>query len=169
MQNVISHNTQIAHYADDTKIWRHIHTPTDHKILQLDISTLNKWAVKNKMHFHPDKCKVLSVNNFHKNTLSELPFFLFPYELDSTLLDYCNEVKDLGIITSSKFNYKAHHTYILNKANTQFNLLCRLCHFVKNTTLYLTLIKSLFNHCLQEWNPTASETYIEPFENFKKR
>ena len=173
MQNVISHNTRIALCADDTKIWRHIHTPEDHKILQLDIDALNKWAVKNKMRFHPDKCKVLSVNNFHKNALSELPFFLFPYELDSTLLDYCDEEKDLGIITSSKFNYKVHRTYILNKANTQFNLLRRSCHFVKNTkkrhTLYLTLIKSLFNHCSQVWNLTASETHIEPFENFQKR
>ena len=139
----------------------------------MDIDALNKWAVKNKMRFHLDKCKVLSVNNFHKNTLSELPFFLFPYELDSTLLEYCDEEKDLGIITSSKFNYKAHRTYILNKANTQFNLLRRSCHFVKNTkkrrTLYLTLIKSLFNHCSKVWNPTASKTYIEPFENFQKR
>ena len=118
---------------DDTKIWRHIHTLEDHKILQLDIDALNKWAVKNKMRFHPDKCKVLSVNNFHKNALSELPFFLFPYELDSTLLDYCDEEKDLGIITPSKFNYKVHRTYILNEANTQFNLLRRPCHFVENT------------------------------------
>ena len=85
------------------------------------------------MHFHPDKCKVLSVNNFYKNALSELPFFLFPYELDSTLLHYCDEEKDLGIITPSKFNYKVHRTYILDKANKQFNLLRRSCHFVKNT------------------------------------
>ena len=117
--------------------------------------------------------KVLSVNNFHKNTLSELPFFLFPYELDSTLLDYCDEEKDLGIITTSKFSYKDHRIHVLYKANTQFNLLRRSCHFVKNTkkrrTLYPTLIKSLFNHCSQIWNLTASGTYIDPFENFQKR
>ena len=37
MQSRISPGTKIALYADDTKIWRHILTPNDHKILQKDI------------------------------------------------------------------------------------------------------------------------------------
>ena len=84
-------------YADDTKIWRHILAPIDHEILQRDIDSLNAWATLNKMKFHPEKCKILSINNFNQNLLQELPFYLYRYELDNTVLDYVNEEKDLHL------------------------------------------------------------------------
>ena len=123
------------------------------------------------MKFHPDKCKILSVNNFHKNSLQELPFYYFPYELDNVILDYTDEEKDLGILTTTKFSFKAHQAFILNKAVTQFNILRRTCHFVKNSkkrrTLYLTLVRSLFNHCSEIWCPSGQS--VTPFENLQKR
>ena len=77
MQDCISTGTNIALYADDTKIWRYIHSPIDHQILQNDIDALYDWSIKNKMRFNTKKCKVLSINHFNKNLFSELPFFLF--------------------------------------------------------------------------------------------
>ena len=50
----ITSGTQIALYADDTKIWRPIKTQDDLCILQNDINSLSKWATRNKMKFHPD-------------------------------------------------------------------------------------------------------------------
>ena len=171
MQTVISEHTKIALYADDTKIWRHINSPIDHEILQRDIDALCNWAKSNKMKFHPDKCKILSINNFNKNLFHELPFYYYPYQLYNTILDYSTEEKDLGILTTPKFSFKLHQTYILNKAITQFNLLRRTCHFINNTckrrTLYLTLVRSLFNHCSQIWRPVGPA--VVPFENFQKR
>ena len=57
----LSNETNIMMYADDTKIWREINDDNDLKILQKDIDYLLDWAIRNKMKFHPDKCKVLSV------------------------------------------------------------------------------------------------------------
>ena len=136
----VSENTRIALYADDAKIWRHILSPADHDILQRDIDALCNWAKINKMNFHPDKCKILSINNFSYNLLQELPFYLYPYQLDSTILDYTHEEKDLGILTTSKFCFKAHQNYILSKAITQFNLLRRTCLYVNNTKKRRTLV-----------------------------
>ena len=167
----ISENTQIMLYADDTKIWRHILAPIDHEILQRDIDSLNAWATLNKMKFHPEKCKMLPINNFNYNILQELPFHLYPYELDNTVLDYVNEEKDLGVLMTSKFTYKAHQEYIIKKATVQFNLLRRTCHYVHNTkkrrTLYLTLVRSIFNHCSHIWKPIDSA--VLPFEALQKR
>ena len=112
----ISENTQIMLYADDTKIWRHILAPIDNEILQRDIDSLNAWATLNKIKFHPEKCKILFINDFNYNILQELPFYLYPYELDNTVLDYVNEEKDLGVLMTSKFTYKAHQEYIIKKA-----------------------------------------------------
>ena len=171
MQTKISENTKIALYADDTKIRRRIRTPEDHHILQADINALNEWAISNKMKFHPEKCKILSVNNFYRNLFQELPFYYFPYQLHNTILDYTPEEKDLGILVTSKFGFKAHQTYILNKAGTQFNILRRTCHFDNNKrkrrTLYISLIRSIFSHCSQIWSPVGPA--VEPFEAFQKR
>ena len=92
--------------------------------------------------------------------------------MDNTIiLDYAPEEKDLGILVTSKFSFNAHQTYILNKAVTQFNLLRRTCHFVNNVRkrriLYISLIRSLFNHCPQVWSPVGSA--VAPFEAFQKR
>ena len=54
----LNEGTQIALYADDTKIWRSICSDHDHVMLQKDIDNLNDWAMRNKMKFHPRKCTV---------------------------------------------------------------------------------------------------------------
>ena len=67
MFDCISDKTNIALYADDTKIWREIIVWDDHLALQNDIDNLLRWANVNKMTFHPQKCKVVSVaKNSHK-------------------------------------------------------------------------------------------------------
>ncbi len=63
MADYVSEGTKIALYADDTKMWRKIINWSDHEILQNDIDSLHSWAERNKMKFHPDKCKVLSISN----------------------------------------------------------------------------------------------------------
>ena len=167
----VSENTQIMLYADDTKIWRHIITPADHEILQRDIDALNDWAKLNKMKFHPEKCKILSINNFNQNLLQEFPFYFYPYELDSTFLDYTNEEKDLGVLMTSRFNFETRQDYIINKATIQFNLLRITCHYIHNTkkrrTLYLNLVRSLFNHCSHIWRTVGPA--IVQFEALQKR
>jgi ribonuclease P/MRP protein subunit RPP40 len=74
MSECVSEGTKIALYADDTKIWRKITGWRDHEILQADIDALHCWAVRNKMKFHPNKCKVLSISSkmSEKGSLLEL-------------------------------------------------------------------------------------------------
>ena len=100
-----------------------------------------------------------------------MTFYLFPYELNNIVLDYTDVEKDLGVLTTTKFSFRSHQNCILNKAITQFNMLRRTCHYVNNSkkrrTLYLTLVKSLFNHCSQIWCPSPSA--VIAFENFQKR
>ena len=48
MFEFISQKTDIALYADDTKIWREIIISEDHFILQSDIDKLFAWSIRNK-------------------------------------------------------------------------------------------------------------------------
>ena len=88
MFSCIALETNIALYADDTKICHKINNMfNDYSGLQDDINNLYDWSVKNKMVFHPSKCKALSVT-MQRNVLDNLPFDIFIYELNGTLIDY---------------------------------------------------------------------------------
>ncbi|MCP4459440.1 MAG: hypothetical protein GY816_15680, partial [Cytophagales bacterium] len=51
MFSCVSDGTNIALYADDTKVWRDINWFEDHSVLQRDIDNLLQWSLKNKMKF----------------------------------------------------------------------------------------------------------------------
>ena len=70
----------------------------DHLALKNDINSLFHLACANKMSFHPQKCKVLSVaKKKYEPLLPWLPFQIFFYDLNGTLLDYADSKKDLGV------------------------------------------------------------------------
>ena len=166
MQTKISESTKIALYADDTKIWRRIRTPEDHHILQSDINALNEWANINKMKFHPEKCKILSVNNFYRNLFQELPFYYFPYQLHNTILGYAPEEKDLSVFVTSNSALKLIKSIYLIRQSlnlTSFDEFAILSIIQENAVLYTF-------HSLEAYLATTPKygSAVEPFEAFQK-
>ena len=153
MFNCISMGTNIALYADDTKIWRRTECDQDHIILQNDINALLKWSKDNKMVFHPNKCKVLVVTNKYLQYV--LPFDRFPYCLDGTYIDYVSSEKDLGVLITSKLNWGVHSDALVTKASSRLGLLRRTCHFTKSSDRMI-LIQSIFEHCYVVWHPRTT-------------
>ena len=170
--NGINDKTNILMYADDTKIWREINNEADHHLLQKDIDYLYDWALKNSMTFHPSKCKVLMVNRSRLPLLNILPFVQYHYSLGDELIDYCEVEKDLGIHVNGSLNFTYHSNMLYSKASQRFGLLKRVCHFVKNLdrrrALYLTMVRSIFEHCPYIWRP-VSATAINKLELLQKR
>ena len=111
LHSCVDQGTKIALYADDTKIWREIVDYCDSMILQNDINNLNDWAIKNKMKFHPNKCKVLSITD--ERVIDILPFDRFPYCLGNICIDYVISEKDLGVTVNVKLNWSLHSIYYL--------------------------------------------------------
>ncbi|MCP4461126.1 MAG: hypothetical protein GY816_24360, partial [Cytophagales bacterium] len=152
MFSCVSEGTNIALYADDTKVWREIKWSEDHLILQNDIDSLFKWSIENKMTFHPKKCKALSVT-LQRNILDNLPFNIHLYELNHTVIDYepSQSQVDLGVEITSKLLWGPHCQSLVNKANSKLGLLKRTCHFTTNIrqkrAFYLSIVRSIFEHC----------------------
>ena len=163
----ISENTNLLMYADDTKMWRTIHSDSDNTILQNDIDHLLNWANRNKMKFNTDKCKILPVTRKYNIGNSQ-----FVYKLGPDLIKYTDEEKDLGVYITSKANFTSHCDKIYKKANSRLALTKRSCHFVKNIpqkrTLYLAMTRSLFEHCSVVWNPCNVST-VTKLESLQKR
>ena len=103
------------------------------------------WALRNKMKFHPAKCKVLSVTHRKPFLQDILPFTKFYYTMGDEIIDYCDTEKDLGININGTLNWSLHSDLLYDKANRLLGLVKRTCHFISNTnmkrTLYLTLIR----------------------------
>ena len=170
MTNVVSGGTEISLYADDTKIWREISCDQDQIILQTDINKLYEWSITNKMNFHPDKCKVVAITN--KSLIYPLPFYEHFYTLNGKILDYENSEKDLGVIINSRLSWNPQCESLVLKANRQLGLVRRTCHFIKNSdqrrALYLSLVRSIFEHCCQVWAPQSLKL-INTFDLLQKR
>ena len=177
MSDVVSKDTNIALYADDTKIWRRINSWDDHIALQKDIDALHKWSIDNKMKFHPKKCKVVPVAPPGKG-LKDLFNKIFPlrkmffYKLDGSELEFVNKEKDLGVIVSSKFSWDQRIGALFSKASSRLGLLKRTVHFMKcpkqRRAFYLAVVRSQFEHCAQVWRPT-SDTGNNKLERIQRR
>jgi hypothetical protein len=126
----------------------------------------------NKMNFHPQKCKVVSVANRPPPLLGILPNVQFFYSLGGNILDYVDGEKDLGVDINPTLNFSVQCDRLIAKANQQFGLTKRTCYFVndfkRKRTLYLALIRSQFEHCSPIWRPTGL-TMISKFETFQKK
>ena len=168
----IDSKTNILMYADDTKIWREINCEEDHHVLQRDIDSVMDWALQNCMKFHPSKCKALMVSKAKMPFLDILPFVQYYYSLGTELIDYCETEKDLGIHINGTLNFSHHSDTLYSKANQRLGLMKRTCHFIKNSNrkraLFLTMVRSLFEHCPYVWKP-SSMTSISKLENIQKR
>ena len=171
MFSCVSEGTNIALYADDTKIWREILSYNDHIILQNDIDNLFNWSIINKMVFHPHKCKVLSVTR-QRNILDNLPFNIYFYSLSRTIIDYVDSQTDLGVEITPRLLWKSHCDKLASKASSKLGLLKRTCHFTVNRrqkrSFYLAIVRSIFEHCSVIWAP-QHQYLIEKFSVIQKR
>ena len=170
MISTVSPQTNIVLYADDTKIWRTITSWDDHIQLQKDISALYNWSILNKMRFHPDKCSVLTVSNKHIEYV--LPFDRFGYHLNGVYLNYVSSQRDLGVRITSNFMWKTHCSNLARTASSRLGLLKRTLHFSRSKDqkriFYLSLVRSIFEHCSVIWHPYTSGD-MERFEQIQKR
>ena len=168
----INKDSNIALFADDTKIWRDINSELDCENLQNDINTLSIWSRNNKMSFHPDKCKALSIYDCRPDFVKVLPFGLRYYYINGNIIEFCKNERDLGVIVSSNFKWDEQHDKILKKTHQMLGFTKRTCHFIKDTrkrrSIYLSLVRSNFEHGSIIWRP-ITETEISDFEKLQKK
>ena len=164
---------KMALYADDLKLWTKIASMQDHIDMQISVDKLHSWSIINKMKFHPSKCKVVSTRSSRcEATWGELPCFLHSYVLGDTVLDNVTVQRDLGVLVNNKLSWTDHTEHILERFTDRFNLVRRTTHFVCNPhqrrTLFLTLVRSLLEHCSPVWAP-HSVGLLDSLEAAQKR
>ena len=167
----LSPGTDLALYADDTKISRRINTVEDEYILQKDIDYLNSWAEANMMKFHPKKCKVLPVRLSPPPYLGVLPFVQHSYSLGGEALDVVDTETDLGVEVTSTLNWSKQCDKLYIRAKQRLGMIRRNAYFVvdpkKRRLLAISLVRSQYEHCSIISRPTTT-TMTNKLESSQK-
>ena len=117
------------------------------------------------MNFYPSKCKVL------RSTLKS-NFIPTNYEMANNILEISEYERDLGVLIHPKLIYKKHQQCIIAKSSQKLGLVKRNCPITSchksRKVLYLSLVRSLFEHCSPIWRPTSTSQIVK-FEKIQKR
>ena len=127
---------------------------------------------KNKMRFNATKCKVLQIHNNEPLYTRELPLAKYFYYMNNEIIDFTESEKDLGVMVNSKFKWDHHQQKVLNKAHQMLGITKRTCHFItdqkKRRSLYLSLVRSQFEHCSIIWRPIMKRKSLH-LKNSKRK
>ena len=96
-------------FVDDTKVYREINNPEDHKALQLDLDRMNEWSHRWQLPFNETKCKCMHFGS---------PNPKLTYEMNDHSLESTNEERDLGVIVDDLLKFHRHTAAAVRKANS---------------------------------------------------
>ena len=105
-------------FADDTIIYRQIHTQQDCLLLQQDLQQLERWEQHWQMSFHPDKCITI------RFTRKRHPI-IHQYQLHNHTLSTQTNAKYLGVTFSADLRWNTHIKNITTQANRTLGLVHR--------------------------------------------
>jgi hypothetical protein len=156
----------LPQYADDTLLYRPIHSEHDINIMQADLDSIISWCHNNKMVLNHDKCKVMRLSRRTGAALS-IP----SYNLLHTPLSVVHSYKYLGVIFSSNLKWGDHITYITSKTSRLLGYIRRLVRcsdpdiLVK---LYNSLCRPILEYGAPAWIPYQSG-HLKKLENIQRR
>jgi predicted component of type VI protein secretion system len=151
-------------FADDTLLYRTIHSNSDRNILQNDINTLHNWSVRNGMKFNVSKTKVMYITRKRVVARSS-------YHLDGQPLDVVNTYKYLGVTIDSTLCWDAHIDSIITKGNQILGLMFHIAGGASSTafvSLYKTLLLPVLEYGLPAWLP-HHKRQIKRLEGIQRR
>ena len=93
----IKHNSKIALFADDSKLYKTITKPYDQIALQEDLICLSEWCTEWDMNFNTSKCKTLNISKKSPSARN--------YLLCNNSLETVSEIMDLGVLATDKLTW----------------------------------------------------------------
>ena len=122
----------VIRYADDSKLYKVIHSVHDQECFQWDLNKINEWCVNNKMRINASKCKVMRI-------IKKKSPFTYDYHINGAKLNSVSLHRDLDLLTSHVLSWSFHIANITAKANSILGLIKRTCRDVNDVTTLLGL------------------------------
>ena len=164
LPDVVQHSN-IACFADDTKLYKCIDSNPDASLLQRDLTNLGNWSASSGLTFNEDKCKCQRITRKVKPVEHS-------YQLAGKPLEVTTAEKDLGVWISSDLTWTRHVTEKCAKANKLLGFLRRCALEISNhrtrRTLYLAVVRPVLGYATQVWCPQTVEL-IRRTERIQRR
>ena len=142
-------NSQLHLFADDCLVYRVMHTPQDHDILQQGLNNLTAWARDWHMEFNFSKCSILRAT-------TKQNFSIYEYKMNDTTLNIASQHPYLGVTLDHKLSWHPHFEALCHKANCTLGF---LKYNLYNLPMYLRersykqIILPMFDYCSSIWDP----------------
>ena len=143
-------SSNMASYADDSKLLNTIRSWRDNKNLKSDLSKIYNWTKNNLMEFNSTKFEVLKIG---KNEDLKDCFYENP---EGENIPEVTTAKDLGVNFNDKGDFSDHILIKTSKAKQMSGYILRT-FMIRNPEPLMMLFKSLvlphLEYCVIVWNP----------------
>ena len=127
------HNSKVAMFADDTKVYKVVISEDDGAALQQDLDNLSSWSVASGLAFNDKKCKLQTITSKHKSTCTS-------YEVNGNTIKSCEEVRDLGVSLERDSTWHAQVSYQAARANKLLGFVRRNSRFIHSIPIKAHII-----------------------------
>ena len=147
--------SDIALYADDTKIFKDVQLDSDIIVVQNDLFRLQDWSDDWLFLFHSDKCIVIRISLPWKQNYINPEYFM--RKSDGTLikLEVSNCEKDVWVYIDEHLTFETHIVTKVNKANSTMGLIRRSFTYL-DEEMFVLLFKALVRPHLEYAQPVWS-------------
>ena len=150
----IKHDSKVAIFADDSKLFKIIEKPSDKFLFQQDLTQLSIWSDTWEMCLSIPKCKALNISSKKIPTKPE-------YHLNVSPLATVSEIKDLGIAVTNTLQWSQHIKQISSKVNRTLGLIRRVCRDINDPDikklLYCSIVRPQLEYTCDLWSPCTSK------------
>ena len=151
-------SSQIAAFADDTKIFEEITSTRDAEQLQEDLSNLITRSDSAGLNFNYSKCKAQRITRKVKPVISV-------YHMAGSQLEVVCAEKDLGVYITDNLTWNKQVNAQCSKASRLLRYIRRNTRLVKSITVrrsaYLTLVRSHLGYATQVWTPQSIDLILK--------
>ncbi len=165
MVDVVSPESTVALFADDSKVFRQIRSVHDSVQLQSDLDNLLNWSIKWQLNFNINKCKIISINNTNQTLIHN-------YNLSNIPLERVNSMNDLGLTLTPNLSWDDHIKSKIAKADKMLGLVKRTvgyrCPPKTKLILYNTIVKSPLSYGSVIWS-YGTKKQLKSVESVQRR
>ena len=115
--------SEIALYADDTKLSKEIQSDSDVIVVQDDLFILQDWSDDWLLLFHPEKCIVIRICLPWKRNIDKPEFFMRKSDGSIVKLEVSSCEKDIGVYIDEHLLFETHIVTKVNKANSVMGII----------------------------------------------
>ena len=163
---IVTNDTPIKIFADDTKVYNGINNDDNVKKLQEAIDSMFEWTQKWLLKFNKEKCKLLHIGKNNKKNKYFIGTGHQRINLDESDLE-----KDLGIYIDPNLDFKKHIKNTVKKSSFSSYKILKNFTFKKSNILvplFKTLVRPILEYGNVIW-ANGIKKYMTKIENVQRR